>query len=76
MYQAQKRHLSDLMNSEKAKYFNDKIVRCARNQSTLFKTVDDLLHRKAVQSLPAHNNIQKLANRFSKYFISKIEMIR
>ena len=35
-----------------------------------------LLYRKAVQSLPAHNNIQELADRFRKYFISKIEMIR
>ena len=64
------------MNSEKAKYVNDNIVSCAENQSTLFKTVDKLLHGKAVQSLPAHNNIQELADRFSKYSFSKIDMIR
>ena len=76
MYQAQKRLLNNLMNSEKAKFLNDKIVSCAGNQSTLFKTVDGLLHRKAVQSLPAQNNIQELADRFIKYFISKIVIIR
>jgi len=76
MYQAQRRLFNDLMHSEKAKYFNDKIATCAGNQSTLFKTVDELLHRKAVHSLPAHNSIQELADRFSKYFISKIETIR
>ena len=43
MYQAQKRLLNDLMNSKKAKYLNDKIVSCAENQSTLFKTADELL---------------------------------
>ena len=40
MYQAKKRLFGDLMNSDKVKYFNDKIVSCAGNQSTLFKTVD------------------------------------
>ena len=39
---------------EKAKYFNDKIVNCAGNQSILFKTIDVLLHRMAVLSLPTH----------------------
>jgi len=53
------------MNPEKAKYFNDKIVSCAGNQSILFKTVDEFLHGKVVQSLPAHNNIHELAYRFS-----------
>jgi len=37
------------MNYEKAKYYNDKIVRCAENQSTLIKTVDELPHSKAGQ---------------------------
>jgi hypothetical protein len=37
MYQTQKRLLNDLMNSEKAKYFNDKTGGCVGNQSTLFK---------------------------------------
>jgi len=64
------------MNHEKVKYFNGIIVSCAGNQSTLFKTVDELLHRNAVQSLPGHNNIQELTDRFRKYFISKIEMMR
>ena len=52
--------------SDKVKFFNDKRVSCAGNQSTLFKTVDELLHRKAFQSLSAHKNIQELAGRFSK----------
>jgi len=47
MLQAQKQLFSDLMNSEKAKYFNGEIVICARNQSAMFKTVDEFLHRKA-----------------------------
>jgi hypothetical protein len=76
MYQAQKRLLNHLMNFEKAKNFNDKIVSCAGNQFTLFKTVVEPLHHKAVQSLPAHNNIHELADRFSKYFNFKIETIR
>ena len=76
MYQAQKQLLNDLINSEKANYFNDKIANCAGNQSTLFKAVDQLLHRKVVQPLPAHSIVQKLADRFSKYFTSKIETIR
>ena len=76
MYQAQKQLLNDLNNSEKASYFNDKITNCAGNQSTLFKTVDQLLHRKVVQPLPAHSSVQELADRFNKYFTSKIETIR
>ena len=59
-----------------AKYFNDKIVSCDGNYHTPFKTIDEPLHCKAVQSLPAENNIWELANHFSKYFISKIEVIR
>ena len=76
MYQAQKQLLNDLIKSEKARYYNDKITNSAGNQSTLFKTVDQLLHRKAVQSLPAHSSVQELADRFSNYFTSKIETIR
>ncbi|KAK2148324.1 hypothetical protein LSH36_502g01051 [Paralvinella palmiformis] len=54
MYQAQKRLLNDLMNPEKAKYFNDKIVSCAGNQSILFKTVDEFLHARQydIEQLP------------------------
>jgi len=60
MYQAKKRLFGDLMNSDKVKYFNDKIVSCAGNQSTLFKTVDELLHRSITLSS------QELGGRFSK----------
>jgi len=63
------------MNSEKAKYFNHKIVGYAGNQSTLFETFDELLHREAVQLLPAHNDILELADSFRKYFIPKLKMI-
>lgn len=75
MYQTQRLNLKLLIQGEKARYFGNKISQCAGNQRVLFKTVTELLHRKGSQSRP-NGSAQEVAERFSKFFETKIENIR
>ena len=48
MYKEARNRVSDLIDSAKSEYYNDKIVQCGGDQRTIFKVVDSVLHRKSV----------------------------
>ena len=76
LYKMQCSVVTELINSAKRDYFSTKISVCSNDSKSLFSIVEKLLHTKTEPVLPEHISLQELADRFSKYFISKIEDIR
>ena len=46
------------------------------NPRTLWKTINNILHRTQSPSIPAFSDIKSLSESFSKFFMDKIEKIR
>ena len=59
----------------KSLFLNSQIVE-NREKKSLFKLVDSLLLVKPGLRLPNHDSLTELVERFSKFFISKIAIIR
>ena len=47
----------------------------AKDQKSLFKFTNELIHRQRDVSLPTHDNPLSLANNVAQIFVEKIEMI-
>jgi hypothetical protein len=75
-YQAERQNVKDLIDNEKAKFYNGKISDCEGDQKKLFSIVDDLLNRGKPTSLPQHDSLSDLVETFSDFFTGKIETIR
>ena len=58
------------------KFYGEVIEDNRNNQRVLFSTFEKLVHLKAVQRLPSHDNVLDLANRFVAFFQDKIQKIR
>ena len=57
-------------------YYSDKITAGGHNTKTLFKIAKKLIGLKENPILSSHNDTNKLANEFNKYFCDKIKKIR
>ena len=75
-FKGQRETVNKLIDQAKADYYRQKIAESAGDQSSLFKIVDSLLHRKAKQVFPANQSHDDLAKGFGEYFVSKISTIR
>ena len=64
-----------MCKSGKSDYYKTKINDCAKDQKSLFKFTNELMHRQRDASLPTHDNPLSLANNFAQFFVEKIEMI-
>ena len=66
----------DLVKSTKTHYYKNEISRCSNDSSKLYKLLKHLLGKKSADNiLPDYTDKVKLANDFSLFFISKVEII-
>jgi hypothetical protein len=75
IYHTQRRNLSRLRNSTKANYFKSKL-RNARSPKDSNAIINALLYKSKTDALPAHTDVDKLADEFASFFSDKIANIR
>ena len=60
----------------KSNYFCSKINECHNDQRTLYSLINEITNNKRVRLLPTNGSSIDICNRFSKYFVQKIDNIR
>ena len=65
-----------MINSAKMRYYTSLIEDSGSDQKKLFRTIDQLLHRKPMKFYPSCSSDSELANRFANFFDGKITTIR
>ena len=65
-----------MIKEAKSSYYNRKIKECDGDQRKLFKIIDNLLQRNKGSKLPTHDKVTDLVEDFSKFFVTKIQLIR
>jgi hypothetical protein len=68
--------VNGMVDEAKLHYYSHLIQSNETDQKALFCLVDKLLHRKNSTVLPKHDSIDELTEKFSSFFIEKIELIR
>ena len=76
LYLNQRKLVKDMINSAKMRYYTSLIEDSVSDQNKLFRTIDQLLHRKSMKLYPSWSSVSELANRFANFFDGKITMIR
>ena len=71
-----KQQVKALVMAAKKDHFNTKCQECVGDHASVFKIVEQLLHRKCPPAMPKHDNLHSLVNEFSKFFEMKISTIR
>ncbi|KAL9978237.1 hypothetical protein ACROYT_G015732 [Oculina patagonica] len=74
IYREQCRSYATLLENTKAQYYKSKIEEA--DQKDLFRLIDGMFHLKPVPIFPSHDNVEQLTEKFSCYFIDKIEGLR
>ena len=64
------------MSKTKNEYYTNMVSASQGDPRKLWSTMNKILHRTKVPSLPDHDNISSLAKSFGNYFKEKIEKIR
>jgi len=75
IYIAAKDRVTALIISEKKKYYKDQVASCAGDQQKLFGLVTSLLGKSVSSPLPS-DDPEVLAQRFSDFFLMKIQHIQ
>ena len=75
MFKAQSIIVNNLIDEAKSDYYCDKISKCNGDQKQLFSLVSELLHSNGRTPLPLSDSSLSLANRFSDFFVRKIDKI-
>ena len=75
-YRQQNKVVNRKILTAKTNYYCDKINDTKGDQKSLYKIVNNLMHRKAVLTLPSQGSTLDVCNRFSQYFTEKISIIR
>jgi exonuclease III len=73
---AERVEMNRLCAAAKSKYYQDSISACAKDQKSLFKLVDHLLHKQKDMKLPTYTSADSLVNTFAQFFTDKIHVIR
>ncbi len=76
LLRAQKDRVNIIINSERASFYSKKIEESGNNQKDTFTIVKELFHKHGDNPFPEHASIETLAENFSEFFVSKIELIR
>ena len=76
LYRKQCDAVNELVDLTKRAYYNEKIHECGSDQKALFHIIKRLLHNEKATSLPTHNSLLELSDRFSYHFMEKINVIR
>ena len=64
-----------LCKKAKSEFYRQKIEDCAKDQKSLFKITNELMHRQRDASLPTFHDPFVLANDFAQFFTEKVEKI-
>ncbi len=75
-YRDQCNKLTSLINDTKASFYNNKVTEAGQDQKKLFGLINKLFHKSSDKKLPSHDNTLELCNKFSDFFITKIDKIR
>jgi hypothetical protein len=73
-YLSSRDNLKQLISAEKVRFLNSKIY--CRGRKSFFKIVDTFLLKKPGHKLPHHVTLDEIVERFSEFFVQKIENIR
>ncbi len=76
LYKQVKNHYSNMLNSAHRDYYEQAILDATGNQKKLFSIIQELASVNKISSLPDHDSLQELADRFGDFFMSKIDNIR
>ena len=75
-YRKQANLCNKMMSDARRKYYADCINETSENPWTLWKTINNILHRAQSPSIPAFSDIKSLSESFSKFVMDKIKKIR
>ena len=76
LYATARNKVSTLIRQAKTTFYTDRVEECKDDQKALFSVVDEILGRKKQQSLPPHDSLKDVLDRFSVFFHTKISNIR
>jgi hypothetical protein len=74
-YKEQREKVNTMIDTARSNYYEAKVAEC-KDQKSLFKLIDNLLHRKGKKVLPHYDSLEELTEKFSDYFYNKIAQIR
>ena len=75
-YSKQLHPCNRLMADERWQYIRKQIHESEKNPNKLWATVNNILHRKAIPSMPDSTDLPSLCASFSTFFVDKIEQNR
>ena len=73
--QYQKMHVKKVIYAKQKQYYHDLFTNISRDSKRLYAEANKLLFRKETLPLPEEKNPKILAERFNKFFTSKIEKV-
>ena len=76
IFRNQKQHVHGLVNKAKIDYYNNLIQENASDSKILFRIVNKLLGDQRGVKLPIHHSLAELLEKFSIFFMEKIDRIR
>ena len=65
-----------MLERAKIDYYSDRISTCKNDQKGLFKVLNELMKKSSESVIPECDSIENLVDKFNKYFVDKIEIIR
>ncbi len=68
--------VDEMIFVSKKTFYNSVISDNPKDQKTLFRVVDKLLHRNSQTPLPSHDSMNVLVDQFANFFVDKIAKIR
>jgi hypothetical protein len=74
-FQDQCIRVNEKVTATKETFFSEKIANCS-DQKQMFSEINSLLHRNCDSPLPDHDSLEELVEKFSDYFVHKIQNIR
>ena len=75
IYCSNRNILTNRIKVEKKSYIQSKINNSSQSQKTLFKCIDDLFYKAKDKKLPQNIPLEDLPEKFSEFFVSKIQKI-
>ena len=72
----QRNKVNITINNERSAFYSKKIEDAGDSQKDTFRIVKELFHKNGDIPFPEHTSLEQLADDFSEFFISKIELIR
>ena len=75
-YKQCRNKLTNTIKVLKTNHIQEKINKSKHSQTTLFKCMEELLYKSKVTALPTNLSTEEQPNKFSNYFLDKIEKIQ